>query len=118
MARPVVELVEYAERLGVQFRIRSEGNVQGRRLKLLPVNIRLALHQGKQEVHALLLAKREQEHKCWVLEQWRRLSIPSWRRILADSEAVGDAARAEYARWMLREVLLDPGNDQREVMRQ
>lgn len=118
MARPVIELVEYAESLGVQFRIRSEGKVQVRRLQHLSNDVRLSLHQRKQEVHALLLARHEQEHSCWVLEQWRGLSIPSWRRILAESEAKGNTARAEYARWMLREVLLDPGNDRKAVANQ
>jgi hypothetical protein len=44
----------------------------------------------------------------WMLWEWRRVSIPEWRRILQESIAQQDRRRADYARWMLREVLLDP----------
>lgn len=43
-----------------------------------------------------------------MLWEWRRISIPEWRRILRESIAVGDQGREEYARWMLRDILLDP----------
>lgn len=43
----------------------------------------------------------------WALQEWRRVTIPDWRRILQESIAQGDAKREAYARWMLREVLLD-----------
>ena len=42
-----------------------------------------------------------------LLEEWRRVSIPEWRRILAESTDRGDDRRAKYARWMLLEVLFD-----------
>jgi hypothetical protein len=44
----------------------------------------------------------------WMLWEWRRASIPEWRRILQESIDQGDSRRAEYARWMLKEILLDP----------
>ena len=44
----------------------------------------------------------------WMLLEWRRVSIPDWRNILEEGIVGGDARREEYARWMLREVLLDP----------
>ena len=44
----------------------------------------------------------------WALQEWRRVSIPDWRLILSVSAEQGDADRQAYARWMLREVLLDP----------
>jgi hypothetical protein len=44
----------------------------------------------------------------WMLWQWRRMSLPQWRRILHESRETHDEGREEYARWMLREVLLDP----------
>ena len=44
----------------------------------------------------------------WMLWEWRRVSIPEWRRILRESIGQGDTRRQEYARWMLREILLDP----------
>jgi hypothetical protein len=43
-----------------------------------------------------------------LLEEWRRTSIPQWQRILQESNDKGDSRRGEYARWMLREILLDP----------
>jgi hypothetical protein len=43
-----------------------------------------------------------------MLWEWRRASIPEWRRILRESIEGGDKRRESYARWMLREVLLDP----------
>jgi hypothetical protein len=45
----------------------------------------------------------------WMLWEWRRVSIPEWRRILHESIAKQDRRATDYARWMLREVLLDPG---------
>lgn len=44
----------------------------------------------------------------WMLEEWRRISIPDWHRILEESINSGDKKREEYARWMLREILEDP----------
>jgi hypothetical protein len=44
----------------------------------------------------------------WVLWEWRRVSIPEWRRILQECIDQGDQRREQYARWMLREILLDP----------
>jgi hypothetical protein len=43
-----------------------------------------------------------------MLWEWRRVSIPEWRRILQESADCGDERREDYARWMLREILLDP----------
>jgi hypothetical protein len=43
-----------------------------------------------------------------LMERWRQLAIPCWRRVLAESLAGNDARRADYARWMLRVVLADP----------
>jgi hypothetical protein len=41
----------------------------------------------------------------WILQEWRRTSIPQWQRIFSEAEAKGDSKRAAYARWMLNEVL-------------
>lgn len=43
----------------------------------------------------------------WILQEWRRVSIPQWRYIFRESIAQGDKKRESYARWMLREVLVD-----------
>src|ERR671918_33246 len=44
----------------------------------------------------------------WMLWEWRRISLPQWRRILQESINQGDSRRETYARWMLRDILLDP----------
>ena len=51
----------------------------------------------------------------WVLWEWRRVSIPEWRHILGESVKAGDVRREGYARWMLREVLLDPEYQEDEL---
>lgn len=43
--------------------------------------------------------------KDWILQEWRRTSKPQWRQILAVAKAEGDLARAEYATWILADVL-------------
>ena len=48
----------------------------------------------------------------WVLWEWRRVSIPDWQMILRESKDRGDTGGEDYARWMLREVLLDPDYDE------
>ena len=44
----------------------------------------------------------------WMLREWRAVSIPEWKRIRDLSASESDQGRLDYARWMLREVLLDP----------
>ena len=39
------------------------------------------------------------------LNRWAEIAIPTWQRILRESQAAGDKRREEYARWMLKEVL-------------
>lgn len=48
----------------------------------------------------------------WILETWRRDQVPVWRAILSGAETTGQQKRAEYARWLLQEVL---GAEQVEV---
>lgn len=45
----------------------------------------------------------------WILWEWRRQAIPRWREILQEARAAGRQWRAEYAEWMLTEVLVDDG---------
>jgi hypothetical protein len=45
----------------------------------------------------------------WMLWEWRRVSIPEWQRILKQSLELGNIQSEKYARWMLRDILLDPG---------
>lgn len=42
-----------------------------------------------------------------VLQLWRRDSIPEWQGKLDKIIQTGDHAQEDYARWMLREILLD-----------
>ncbi len=44
----------------------------------------------------------------WILWEWRRSSIPKWQDALNEAIRNGDKAREDYARWMLKDVLLDP----------
>ena len=74
----------------------------------LPENLIVALREVKPQVLVELNRQGREDFHCWVLEEWRRCSIPSWRRILRESIAQGDSKREEYALWMLREVLIDP----------
>jgi hypothetical protein len=39
------------------------------------------------------------------LDEWCRINIPAWQRILKESIEAGDKSREKYARWMLSEVL-------------
>ena len=41
----------------------------------------------------------------WMFSEWRKVSIPPWRRILAEARERGQEHRAEYAEWMLRDIL-------------
>jgi hypothetical protein len=43
-----------------------------------------------------------------LMERWRQLAIPNWRRVLDESLQEGNTRRANYARWMLGTVLEDP----------
>jgi len=40
-------------------------------------------------------------------EEWRRVSIPDWKRILAESVEKKDTRRIEAAQKMLKELLED-----------
>ncbi len=55
-----------------------------------------------------LQKNKDKDDDCEVLEIWRRISIPEWRKILRVSIETNDTSREEYARSMLKEVLHDP----------
>ena len=46
--------------------------------------------------------------RCSVLEEWRKSCIPEWRVKLKEHVTRGDREGERDARWMLREILLDP----------
>jgi len=56
--------------------------------------------------------KSEEGLEPWMLWEWRRISIPQWQIVLQDSVSTGDKRREDYARWMLRDILLDPGYEE------
>ena len=73
----------------------------------LPDAIVAELREAKDEILAELERERDDRKVPWMLQEWRRLSIPAWRRILQESIGCNDVKREEYARWMLKEVLED-----------
>ena len=46
-----------------------------------------------------------QDFHCWILEEWRREAIPQWRRVFEEAQATGHIQRADYAKWILQEIL-------------
>ena len=40
----------------------------------------------------------------WLMEEWRRISIPDWARILAESKENWDTRRWKYAEALLMEL--------------
>jgi len=86
--------------------------VEGHSIKVqapypLPDDLVLALKQAKPEILAELQRQHNDQLVPWMLEEWRRISIPAWRRILLESIESNDVKREEYARWMLRDILED-----------
>jgi len=71
----------------------------------VPSDLILALWEKKQEIIDYLTYP---PSPCSVLEKWRRESIPVWRTKLLQAIMNQDYEQEEYARWMLREILLDP----------
>ena len=103
-----IHILERLEALGVSISIDGSELVMRPGSKV-PVEIGDDVRQHKTEV--LDYIRREapaSESEPWMLREWRRVSIPDWQRILLESIAEGDRRREGYARWMLREVLVDP----------
>ena len=86
----------------------------GDHLKIpLPNDLVLELRQAKCQIVTKLRQQSRKTCDCWVLDQWRRVSIPDWHRILEESIKAKDKSRQKYARWILKEVLEDP--DYKEI---
>ena len=47
-----------------------------------------------------------------LLEEWRKTAISSWRHRLAEATGSGDFGTVRRARWMLRDILVDPEYDE------
>ena len=105
--KDVATLVRECRSMGVTLTLVA-GRVKLRAKKPLPENLMAALRDQKEGVIALLAKEQHTGLECWILEEWRRVSIPDWRRILKESIEKKNGIREEYARWMLREVLQDP----------
>ena len=73
----------------------------------LPDELIAELKEAKPFILAELQRKSKSESDCHLLEIWRQLSIPDWRRIRQESIETGNVNREEYARWMLKEILQD-----------
>lgn len=99
-------LVRECRSLGVSVTL-VDGQVRLRAKSRPPDDLISALREQKTDVIAFLAREQSGGSACWVLDEWRRLSIPQWRRILKLSTQREDEDRAEYARWMLSEVLQD-----------
>jgi hypothetical protein len=96
----------------------AERVVRGR--KAITLARRQGLDTSQWERHQLELLARaghepavEEGVEPWMLWEWRRISLPQWQHILQESIDQGNIPRQEYARWMLRDILLD--SDYQEV---
>jgi hypothetical protein len=74
----------------------------------LPDTLIAELIRAKPQILAELRGESSNKTECWLLEEWRKISIPDWRKILKESIETKDVKREEYARWMLQEMLVDP----------
>lgn len=101
----VKELLDEAQALGARFTLNGERvTISGP--APLPTRLMKRLRQHKADV--LTHIRGRPDFEPWMLREWRRVSTPGWRWILQESIDSKDSKREDYARWMLREVLLDP----------
>ena len=78
--------------------------------QLLPDDVIADLMQAKTQE---LRREGSPSYNCWILQGWRRISIPKWRRILTESRVQGNKNREEYALWMLQDILnADEGQEE------
>lgn len=105
--KDVRTLLEQCRNLGVTF-IPLEDRLRIKAPRPLPDGLMTDLKQAKYEILVELKHGLKEQSDCWMLEEWRRLSLPEWRTILQESIDSKNTSREEYARWMLREVLEDP----------
>jgi hypothetical protein len=102
----VIHLVSKARECGAIF-ILDKDRVVLRAPEPLPADLMDKLRIHKTEIQQLLRQSQKVKNDNWILEEWRRISIPHWRHILQDSITNEDKKREEYARWMLSEILED-----------
>jgi hypothetical protein len=101
------DFFDECHKLGIKLEI-IDGQLKIHSSKPLPENLAATLQVSKEQILAELSRRNQDAAKCWTLGEWRRLSVPGWRRILRESIEQKDRDRERYARWMLKEVLEDP----------
>ena len=62
----------------------------------LPDELMAALKEVKNDVMAELHRQLRLEAECWVLKEWRRTSLPTWRRILKESIQNNDTFSGQW----------------------
>lgn len=100
-------LIDKCRSLGATFTTVG-GSIKVQAPEPLPDNLIVALRQAKPQILVQLKQEINNQAECWMLEEWRKTSLPSWRRVLKVSIDAGNSNREAYARYMLREVLDDP----------
>ena len=98
----VKALIHEARAMGASFVVSGE-RVKVAALAPLPSELMDRLRQHRNEIVEYL----HTDFEPWMLREWRRVSIPEWRRVLKESVQAKQSRRENYARWMLREILLD-----------
>lgn len=96
-----IALLERARAAGLV--VRSEGDklvIRGPRVAE-PLALELIAH--KQSVLPLV----QEPFVPWMLREWRRVTIPQWRRNLRESIEQRNTKQEDYARWMLQDVRMD-----------
>jgi len=102
-----ITLIERCRRLGATFTTVND-HIKVQAPEPLPDDLITGLREAKSQVIIQLRRELKNQAECWLLEEWRRISLPEWQWILKESMEGKDWKREEYARWMLREVLEDP----------
>jgi hypothetical protein len=103
----IVDLINEAKKQGANFILENN------RLFLqasipLPDGLLAELKNHKTEILQYMVQSKAVREDNWMEEEWRRINLPCWRRILRESNEQKDIRRAIYARRMLKEVLEDP----------
>ncbi len=103
----IKELFEKCRSMGATFILTDNERIKVKAPSPLPDEVMDKLREAKPQLLHEIQIQGIREHENWILEEWRRLSIPHWRRILKASIETENKKREEYARWMLREILQD-----------
>jgi hypothetical protein len=103
----VIDLIIEAKKQGANFTLENQ------RLFLqasspIPEELLAELKSHKNEILQYMVQSKVVREDNWLNEEWRRINLPCWRRILRESIEQKDTRREIYARRMLREVLEDP----------